>query len=61
MRSYQISFRGNADGSFTVEYFNPYPDEGTGDSMITTFLVWGLNVIRATPALMRAAGFEEAP
>lgn len=53
----QIFLYGNEDGSFTVEYLCGPPYR----LFIVRFLVWGLGVIRATPDLMRAAGFKEAP
>jgi hypothetical protein len=59
MGIYQIYIYGKEDGSFIVEYFNPQPAETIGEKMITTFRVWGLSVIRSTPALMRATGFKE--
>ena len=58
VKRYAITITGNEDGSFAVEYFELCPDLALE---IVSFIVWGLSVIRATPALMRAAGFTEAP
>jgi hypothetical protein len=59
MRPYHINIIGNEDGSFSVEYFYPPAAYTPGEKLSTTFRVWGLSVIRATPELMKAAGFEE--